>query len=134
MNTHDTQYTDAAHHVTLAYERQLVQARQLSDLWNSTAALIRRFYGEGSPGFEARLRVLNEEFGEFVHAAHVGEVKDAAAEAIDLLVTALGVLQELGCSYALVEAALGRVIAKNDAKTHETHTLNANGKIARKGG
>lgn len=109
----------------------------IQQLMTSTRALYSRFFPKEQPGFEARRRVLFEEFGEFVAALYEHDFgyKDPAElanEAADLLVTMVGVLYYCDVTAPQFTAAIERVIAKNDAKTLDTHAVNAAGKIARK--
>lgn len=106
------------------------------DLWHSTKDLHQRFFPDNPPSFEARVRVFNEEVGEFLHAVYASKLaapneKQVALEFADVLVTAMGLLQGLGIGYSEVIDALNTVASKNDAKTLDTHQVNARGKIER---
>jgi hypothetical protein len=123
----------------------------LKSLWDSTRSLHSRF-GTNSNTDEAndaQLRCVAEEHFEFQHAATQSrdlqmfaagpdhllwtDVAEAAAEeAVDVIVTMMGVLQNLGVGYETIAKAMYAVAEKNDAKTNETHAVNKNGKIARK--
>lgn len=103
-------------------------------LWQSTTALYERF--SVAPEMENTRRVLMEEVLEFIteHVIHaVDQDNDAnvTIEAADVLVTLLGALMPV-TTLGAFEAAIERVIAKNNAKTLETHEVNSSGKIARK--
>lgn len=115
-----------------------------SELWLSTRNFRVRFWANGKPPFEAQMKVLNEEYGEFVHECYGAALENEcynndvdklgmANEAADLIVTVLGACMDIGgLTLEDVEAALLRVAEKNDAKTRETHTINGNGKVVRK--
>jgi len=78
------------------------------------------------------LRVLTEEYYETVEAALTDDVEELAEEGADLIVTLMGTLMARGVDLESLEAAMRRVAAKNDAKTHTTHHVNSAGKIARR--
>lgn len=78
------------------------------------------------------LRVFTEEYYETVEAALTGSNSELTEEGADLIVTLMGVLMSRGIPIEDLEAAMEKVAAKNDAKTHETHAINRSGKIARK--
>lgn len=54
-------------------------------------------------------------------------------EAVDVIVTLLGVLRAADVDEGQLAAMMLNVAKKNDAKTHTTHAINSEGKIARKG-
>lgn len=103
------------------------------ELFRSTAALYARF--EVEPTLENTSRRFFEEVCEFKEACDYGEFTDAmdliADEAADVLVTTIGMLLAAGVGAKALQAAIERVIVKNDSKTHTTHEL-VNGKITRK--
>lgn len=98
----------------------------------STLALYARFGVQ--PQLGPATRVFEEEVAEFIEAANdPDDSRDhVAEEAADVIVTVVGLCQAAGVPPEQIIAQIGAVIAKNDAKTHETHTVNANGKIARR--
>jgi NTP pyrophosphatase (non-canonical NTP hydrolase) len=107
-------------------------------LVRSTADLHERF-GTRQTVDEA-LIIFREECGELTDAALLldatrdiyGINHDIEREAVDVIVTVLGVLHVFGISTGELADALLAVAKKNDAKTHLTHEVNAAGKIARK--
>lgn len=103
----------------------------LRHLWESSAEFYQRFNCY-PPETHALLRVMNEEYFELIEAAFAGDNHALADEAADLIVTIMGTLMSCGVSLDGLEAAIERVAAKNDAKTHETHFIDQNGKIARR--
>lgn len=103
----------------------------IARLWNSTKELHERF-GVYPPLTIRVIRVFLEETREVVQAALLEDGDSLACEIADNIVTALALGIARGVALEQIEAAIERVAAKNDAKTHETHQLNAAGKIARK--
>ena len=110
----------------------------LQELWDSTVTLHDRFYPNHDIPFEARWRVFMEEVGEFLLAASVAthdetiqSDEELAKECADVIVTAMGILMCFGLTYDHLSQAIQAVIEKNDSKTHKTHEVNAQGKIAR---
>ncbi len=104
----------------------------LHRLWESSVDFYQRF-DLFPPETKGMLRVFTEEYYETVEAALTGENNDLAEEGADLIVTLIGVLVSRGISIEHLEAAMDKVAAQNDAKTHLTHAINSAGKIARKG-
>lgn len=102
----------------------------LNKLWMSTVSLYFRFHV--TPTVENTSMVFREEARELLLAQAGEPDENVAEECADVLVTALGVLLSRGIALAELERAIMRVVAKNDAKTHETHFVNADGKIARR--
>ena len=104
----------------------------LQELWDSTHDLHHRFFPDKPPSFEMKRRVLFEEFGEFTQAIDMeDEPEDWCNEAADLMVTIMGLLQGMYLDYDDLRNAIDEVIAKNNAKTLDTHKVRADGKIAR---
>ena len=69
---------------------------------------------------------------ESIEAAEVGTDRDhIAEEAADVFVTAIGVCAATGVNVEKLIEQLYKVIAKNNAKTHETHVY-TDGKIRRR--
>jgi phosphoribosyl-ATP pyrophosphohydrolase len=105
----------------------------LRRLWMSSAEFLKRF--DKYPGDkEAQRRVFNEEAYEFLCESIANEeiLDELVAEAADVVVTVMTTLMAHGVSYSDFAAAIEQVAQKNDAKTHETHEINSQGKIARK--
>lgn len=103
----------------------------LRDLVRSTLALYERFGVE--PQLDAATRVFEEEVAEFIEAARAGDNRQhTAEEAADVLVTVIGLCKAAGVPPEMLIEQIHAVIEKNDAKTHATHEINADGKIARK--
>lgn len=102
----------------------------LKSLWTSTHQLHRRFGVELTP--RSRIDKFNEESIEFTEAARPSTEPDAVAEELaDVIVTGIGVLMSLNIGVGKLEKAISAVIAKNNAKTNETHRV-VNGKIVRR--
>jgi phosphoribosyl-ATP pyrophosphohydrolase len=103
----------------------------LRRLIDSTLAFYARFGVEPEHGpAEA---VFREEVAELIEAAADGTNKThIAEEAADVLVTVVGLCVAVGVPPEQLIEQVHAVAAKNDAKTHETHAVNANGKIARR--
>ncbi len=115
----------------------------LKRLWDSTADFQKRFRLDEQFNLPAQMRCVSEELAELnkeVYGWYFTEDGleaenfsiNATEEAADVIVTVLGVLMGMHMSYADIEDALERIAAKNDAKTHDTHAINENGKVARK--
>lgn len=106
-------------------------------LWTSTETFFDRF-DKLPPKLREQSKVFNEELAEFkeatlAHHFHDGSEVDMCNEAADLIVTICGVLMSQGQSYHKLVQAMQRVAMKNNAKTHETHVVDATtGKITRK--
>jgi NTP pyrophosphatase (non-canonical NTP hydrolase) len=102
----------------------------LRDLIRSTLDFYARF-GVKSQVADA-VRNFQEEVRELIEAASAGQDKDhIAEEAADVMVTIVGVCDAAGVDAERLVAQLYAVIAKNDAKTHETHVV-FDGKIRRR--
>lgn len=112
----------------------LTQADALTRLWQSSAGLYRRF-SMPAPDTKAQLRVFAEEAYEFTEATLCPEGfgENVVEEGVDVIVTLMGVLMSRGVALYTLTQAMERVAQKNDSKTHETHHINSNGKIARRG-
>lgn len=102
----------------------------LNELWDSTANLYTRF--DVTPTVENTSLVFREEARELLLAQASEPDENVAEECADVLVTALGVLMSRGITLGELDRAIMKVVAKNDAKTHATHHLNTDGKIARR--
>jgi NTP pyrophosphatase (non-canonical NTP hydrolase) len=103
----------------------------LRDLIDSTINLHKRF--GVTPQLEVTLRVFQEEVDELIEAAQQATDKQhIAEEAADVFVTAIGMCLAAGVDGEEIIKRTRAVIEKNDAKTHLTHTINENGKIARR--
>lgn len=109
----------------------------LRQLWESTANFQKRFGLDERFNMDAQMRCVNEELAEFQSAAYqnwymkIGKA-DMAKEASDVIVTVLGVLMASGVTYEVLERFMNDTALKNDAKTHDTHAINENGKVSRK--
>lgn len=102
----------------------------LRDLIQSTINLHERF--GVIPRFDVTLNVFQEEVHELIEAAQAGtDLHHIAEEAADVFVTAIGMCLAAGVDGEAIIKQTRAVIAKNDAKTHETHAINEHGKIAR---
>jgi len=78
----------------------------------------------------SRVPIQEEEVRE-LHQAILGEPpENIANEAVDVLYVAIGTVLRL--DPALAARAIQEVIAKNDAKTWDTHYINYVGKVARR--
>lgn len=96
----------------------------------STQALYERFgvtpsVAEAVPVFEEEVRELIEAVRQAESAQRIGE------EAADVMVTVLGICFAAGLNVENVAQQIQTVIAKNDAKTHDTHAV-IDGKIRRR--
>lgn len=108
----------------------ITQNDPLRDLIRSTLAFYERFGWQ--PLTDDAIRVFEEEVREVTEAAQVGtDKKHIAEEAADVIVTLIGVCQASGVDPELLIDQLYAVIAKNNAKTHETHVY-SDGKIRRR--
>lgn len=106
------------------------QKDALRDLIRSTLAFYARF--DVKPTLDGATNVFKEEVAEFIEAAHDGHDKDhIAEEAADVVVTVIGLCEAAGVDAEKLIGQIYRVIAKNDAKTHETHVY-SDGKIRRR--
>lgn len=104
----------------------------LSTMWQSNEDFHARFLGRPADVKEACTAYLEEGL-ELTEAAFNNTVENVANEAADVLYTVIGVLRSRGISFDDFLIACQQVISKNDAKTHETHYINSQGKIQRKG-
>src|SRR5690349_24317606 len=102
----------------------------LRDLIRSTLAFYDRFGWQ--PLTNDAIRVFEEEVREVTEAAQDGTDKNhIAEEAADVIVTLIGVCQATGVTPDQLIEQLYGVIAKNDAKNHDTH-IYKDGKIRRR--
>ncbi len=102
----------------------------LRDLIRSTLSFYERFGWQ--PLTNDAIRVFEEEVREVTEAAQDGKDKNhIAEEAADVIVTLIGVCQSTGVTPEQLIEQLYAVIAKNDAKNHETHVY-TDGKIRRR--
>lgn len=102
----------------------------LRDLIRSTLDFYARF--DWQPLTGDAIRVFEEEVREVTEAAQAGTDKNhIAEEAADVIVTLIGVCQATGVDPEQLVDQLYAVIAKNNAKTHETHVY-MDGKIRRR--
>jgi len=99
----------------------------------STLAFYDRFGVTPQP--QPAERVFREEVEELIEAARAGDdPAHIAEEAADVIVTVIGLCTAVGVTPARLEEAIFAVARKNDAKTHETHAVDENGKISRRDG
>ena len=92
-------------------------------LWQSTSALHERFGNVDYTSVrhkQARWAKVEEEYREFQYAQ---DAQARTEEAVDLLVTVLGVLQMEGVQLEELEKMVANVIIKNNAKNEHTHEL-----------
>ena len=102
----------------------------LRDLARSTREFYERFGVK--PQLDDCIQNFQEEVRELIEAAHEGSDADhVAEECADVFVTAIGVCFARGIDIERLVDQVYAVIAKNDAKTHETHIYH-NGKIRRR--
>ncbi len=102
----------------------------LRDLIRSTLDFYNRFGWQ--PLTPDAIRVFEEEVREVKEAATDGTNKDhIAEEAADVIVTLIGVCQASGVDPERLIDQLYAVIAKNNAKNHDTHVY-TDGKIRRR--
>jgi NTP pyrophosphatase (non-canonical NTP hydrolase) len=102
----------------------------LRDLAMSTGEFYERFGVH--PQLNDAIQNFEEEVQELIEAARADTDKDhIAEEAADVFVTAIGICFASGIQIEQLIEQVYAVIAKNDAKTHETHT-NSRGKIRRR--
>ncbi len=102
----------------------------LRDLMHSTLDFYERFGWQ--PVAEDAIRVFEEEVREVTEAAQDGTDKNhIAEEAADVIVTLIGVCHATGVTPEQLIEQLYVVVAKNDAKNHDTHVY-TDGKIRRR--
>jgi NTP pyrophosphatase (non-canonical NTP hydrolase) len=102
----------------------------LRDLAQSTADFYARF--GVTPQLEDCIKNFQEEVRELIEAARDGsDPAHTAEESADVFVTAIGVCFAAGLDVDRLVEQVYAVIAKNDAKTHETH-VHLDGKIRRR--
>lgn len=103
----------------------------LAELIRSTVDLYERFGQQFK--LDVQLPIFQEEVRELIEAAQEQSSTDhIAEEAGDVFVTAIGLALAAGANPEQLIRQSQAVIAKNDAKTHQSHYVNAQGKIARK--
>lgn len=102
----------------------------LRDLAQSTREFYERFGVK--PQLNDCIQNFEEEVRELIEAAQNGTDKaHIAEEAADVIVTAIGICFATGIEVDRLVEQVYAVIAKNDAKTHQTHAY-SNGKIRRR--
>lgn len=103
----------------------------LRDLIQSTVDLYQRF--DRTFNLKAQLPIFQEEVNELITAAQAGgNTQHIAEEAGDVFVTAIGLALAAGATPEQLIAQAQAVVQKNNAKTHQTHHVNEDGKIARR--
>lgn len=99
----------------------------LERLWNSTADLYKRFnldapIKDRQIKFDEEVKEFKQEIRAIVE--HIGGSGDALVEeAVDVIVTTIGILQKFGVDIDDLMEKIELVALKNDAKTHETHVI-----------
>jgi NTP pyrophosphatase (non-canonical NTP hydrolase) len=102
----------------------------LRDLAQSTLAFFARFGVK--PTVNDCVQNLREEVAELIEAAQIGtDQNHTAEEAADVFVTAIGICYAAGVDIDRLVEQIYAVIAKNDAKNHQTHVY-SDGKIRRR--
>jgi NTP pyrophosphatase (non-canonical NTP hydrolase) len=102
----------------------------LRDLARSTCEFYERFGVQ--PQLDDCIQNFEEEVRELIEAAGEGSNGDhIAEECADVFVTAIGICFARGLQVERLVEQVYAVIAKNDAKTRETHVYH-NGKIRRR--
>ena len=99
------------------------------DLAQGTLDFYARF--DYTPTVENMTMNFQEEARELVEAAREDDLDHTAEEAADVMVTAIGLCFAAGVDVERLMKQIYMVIAKNDAKNHETHVL-YEGKIRRR--
>lgn len=103
----------------------------LKKLWISSTDLLKRFNLAPTP--QVSFRKFQEECDEFEASVFdPDDTGDPLLEAADVLVTVVNCVYGLGYTYDQLEAAVGKVCAKNDSKSWQSHHI-VNGTIERKG-
>lgn len=102
----------------------------LRDLAVSTREFYERF--DVQPQLADCIQNFQEEVRELIEAAQDGSSADhTAEESADVFVTAIGICFASGIPVERLVEQVYAVIAKNDAKTHQTHVYH-DGKIRRR--
>lgn len=102
----------------------------LRDLAQSTHDFFVRF--GVTPELTGCIKNFEEEVKELIESAQIGTDKShIAEEAADVMVTAIGVCFASGVDVEKIVEQVYAVVAKNDAKTHDTHVF-SDGKIRRR--
>jgi len=101
------------------------------------AESVQRFHERFGQGDEAsldemldRIPIQDEEVRELEQALRGEGPVRTASEAVDVLFVAIGTVLRLDPD--LAATAIDEVIVKNDAKTSDTHHINAAGKVVRR--
>lgn len=110
----------------------------LNEVYESSADLLNRFGVD--PKTDEAWRVFAEEVQEVKEAMTAAMLTDTpqtarrhiAEELMDVLVSGINLARSAGVTSQMINDAAHQVMSKNDAKTHDTHKLNGDGKIARK--
>ena len=106
-----------------------ISGDSLRDVAQATRDFYDRFGFQ--PTVENMTMNFQEEARELVEAARESDLDHTAEEAADVIVTAIGLCFASGVDVERLIKQVYYVIAKNDAKTHETHVLHE-GKIRRR--
>lgn len=108
-------------------------AAQIAALAESVQRFHERFGQGGAASLDEmldRIPIQDEEVRELEQALRGEGPMRTASEAVDVLFVAIGTILRLDPELAL--AAIDEVIVKNDAKTWDTHHINAAGKVVRR--
>ncbi|PJF44862.1 MAG: hypothetical protein CUN55_01745 [Phototrophicales bacterium] len=101
-------------------------------LIQSTQNLYERFEREFI--LDVQIPIFEEEVHELIAATQAKDstTQHIAEETCDVFVTAIGMALAAGVSVEELMTQAQAVIQKNDAKTHASHYVNEQGKIARR--
>ncbi len=106
--------------------------KHITELAESVSEFHTRFaiqHGDDMDNMKFRNQLLTEEVGEVAKALNHGDYEDAVRESVDVAYVALGTL----LSHAPESFVhIMEVLAKNAAKTWETHMFDEGGKVVRR--
>jgi N-glycosidase YbiA len=115
---------------TAGNEASTTTGDTLRDHIAATLGFYQRFGWQ--PHVPDAIKVFQEEVNELIEAAQLGtDKRHIAEEAADVITTVIGICFASGVEGDLLIEQVRAVIAKNNAKTHDTHE-NKDGKIRRK--
>jgi hypothetical protein len=80
----------------------------------------------------ARVRSVTSEVAELQDAFYTKSDEEVAKKYVDVVYSAAGLLEFRNVSFHLVIQAAEAIIAKNDAKNHQTHWKDANGVVVKR--
>jgi phosphoribosyl-ATP pyrophosphohydrolase len=81
---------------------------------------------------QARVRSVTSEVAELQDAFYTKSDEEVAKEYVDVVYSAAGLLEFRNIPFHLVLQAAEAIIAKNDAKNHQTHWKDANGVVVKR--